>query len=198
MGGPRRDCNLSRPANGNPARRTVLHPVRLAGAGPPGWSTLVAKSALPKSFPCDVTELELVYVALARLADAYGGPRSADQVEELLREAEHRQAAESQSVTDTTADPVTLANAVVIDFHRRDKKLTVTQLVKQTGIRRTALYDNIEFATLRNLAHELFPNMFGKKAKKGDWRGPRGTKDKAGNLDAEDVDAEPIEDKAVD
>jgi hypothetical protein len=47
------------------------------------------------------------------------------------------------------------------------------------------------------MANKLF-GLFGREAKKGDRRGPRGTKDRGGNLDAEDVDQEPIEDKAVD
>ena len=94
-------------------------------------------------------------------------------------------------------DPCTHGLLLLADYQRRGEKPTVSALAKLLGVSRQALHDNKEFLPLRDMGKKLFA-LFEKKTGKGDWQGPRGNKDKDGNVEAEDMDEEPIEDKAVD
>jgi hypothetical protein len=218
----RTGCNppaVSRPPQAGTAEQQTLAKLKAPDKTGDGWQSCPDLGASPAGDPADrdglleqipgavetaanerraelfPRTLEIAAQALRREAEAKENARAARAELELARLGA---AGQTATTPNPPADPVTLGKAVLIHYHQRGDKLTVVQLAAKIGVKRSALYENKEFGPLRKLAHDLFPQMFGKEAKKGDRRGPRGTKDREGNVDAEDVDAEPIEDKAVD
>jgi hypothetical protein len=57
--------------------------------------------------------------------------------------------------------------------------ITVKELAGRFGVKRQQLYENEEFQGLREVGNKLF-QLFDKAARRGDWRGPRGGKNKGG------------------
>src|SRR5262245_23641298 len=51
-------------------------------------------------------------------------------------------------------DPCTVGTAIILDAHQKGTKPTVTDLARLMGVTRPALYENVEFAPLRKLAHD--------------------------------------------
>jgi hypothetical protein len=118
----------------------------------------------------------------------------------MLPQAEAARTAHPAGEGAPPANPCTHGLVLLAEFHRRNKKPTVSELASLLGVLRQDLYEKSDFLPLREMAKKLF-GLFEKKEKrssKGDWQGARGTKDEDGNIDAEDVDNEPIEDKTVD
>jgi len=143
--------------------------------------------------------------AVGKLGNRYGiatGKTDIEIDETTLREmADHfRRLADpppaGQAPTPPT-DHYALAAAFLAEAKRKETKPTGKELADRLGVTRTALYENKEYALIRNLANDLF-GMFEKKKDAGDWRGALGTKDKSRTIEAADPDDEPIEDKAVD
>jgi hypothetical protein len=67
-------------------------------------------------------------------------------------------------------DKATMGIAYIVTAHQQKKRMTVKQLAEHLNVNRSALYENAEFAELRELANRLF-GLFGKERKQGDWDG---------------------------
>lgn len=114
-----------------------------------------------------------------------------DTVRENLIDAESARAKEATAKRGgppkTTGETDSCTHGLLLraDAQRKNKKLSVTQLAKTMGVTRQSLYENRDFAPVRDMANKLF-GLFEREAKRGEWQGPRGTKNKDGTIEAED------------
>jgi hypothetical protein len=90
-------------------------------------------------------------------------------------------------------DRCAIGLAFLFETHCANQRPTVTGLAERIGVGRQALYEDKEFAPVRELGKKLF-GFFEANAKLGDCHVPRGSKDKHGNLEAEDIDEKPVDD----
>jgi hypothetical protein len=81
-------------------------------------------------------------------------------------------------------DPAMVGKVFLIESKWDSRTPTVEEIADKMGVRRTALYENKGFESVRKMARELF-GMFPPPASKGDSSAPPGSKSKDGTVEAE-------------